>query len=131
MPTDILYFHLSTDEVLDSIKTYKKILEKQLWEDINHLKSSILPARSVLVIEIPSRTIVVAKVKGTDEIIGGYNPLTWDNSNTITGKWILQKVSRKVGPYFGDKFSFKSNLNFDGVSYCYGTYKIYEKSIKA
>ncbi|RHZ78437.1 hypothetical protein Glove_165g167 [Diversispora epigaea] len=25
-------------------------------------------------------TIVVAKVSGTDEIIGGYNPLAWDNS---------------------------------------------------
>ncbi|RHZ86341.1 hypothetical protein Glove_52g145 [Diversispora epigaea] len=27
-----------------------------------------------------SGTIVVAKVAGTDEIIGGYNPLAWDNS---------------------------------------------------
>ncbi|RHZ85528.1 hypothetical protein Glove_64g68 [Diversispora epigaea] len=25
-------------------------------------------------------TIVVAKVAGTDEIVGGYNPLSWDNS---------------------------------------------------
>ncbi|RHZ51197.1 hypothetical protein Glove_482g65 [Diversispora epigaea] len=25
-------------------------------------------------------TIMVAKVAGTDEIVGGYNPLTWDNS---------------------------------------------------
>ncbi|RHZ89519.1 hypothetical protein Glove_13g229 [Diversispora epigaea] len=27
-----------------------------------------------------ANTVVVAKVKGTDEILGGYNPLTWDNS---------------------------------------------------
>ncbi|RHZ67599.1 hypothetical protein Glove_300g3 [Diversispora epigaea] len=27
-----------------------------------------------------ANTIVVAKVAGTDEIIGGYNPLAWDNS---------------------------------------------------
>ncbi|RHZ66048.1 hypothetical protein Glove_309g24 [Diversispora epigaea] len=27
-----------------------------------------------------ARTVIVAKVKGTDEIIGGYNPLTWDNT---------------------------------------------------
>ncbi|RHZ66063.1 hypothetical protein Glove_309g18 [Diversispora epigaea] len=27
-----------------------------------------------------ARTVVVAKVKGTDEIIGGYNPLKWDNT---------------------------------------------------
>ena len=29
-------------------------------------------------------TIVVAKVSGTDEIVGGYNPLAWDNSTTGT-----------------------------------------------
>ncbi|RHZ69960.1 hypothetical protein Glove_276g19 [Diversispora epigaea] len=59
---------------------------------------------SVLVTELPPRTnelkeifstiisedhaaeisVVVVKVKGTDEIIGGYNPLTWDN--TLDGK---------------------------------------------
>lgn len=25
-------------------------------------------------------TIVVARIAGTDEIVGGYNPLAWDNS---------------------------------------------------
>ncbi|RHZ85578.1 hypothetical protein Glove_64g49 [Diversispora epigaea] len=29
-------------------------------------------------------TIVVAKVAGTDEIVGGFNPLAWDNSTTGT-----------------------------------------------
>ncbi|RHZ83577.1 hypothetical protein Glove_91g14 [Diversispora epigaea] len=29
-------------------------------------------------------TIVIAKVAGTDEILGGYNPLAWDNSKTET-----------------------------------------------
>ncbi|RHZ58865.1 hypothetical protein Glove_367g29 [Diversispora epigaea] len=28
-----------------------------------------------------AHTVVVTKVKGTDEIIGGFNPLAWDNSN--------------------------------------------------
>ncbi|RHZ85167.1 hypothetical protein Glove_71g62 [Diversispora epigaea] len=32
-----------------------------------------------------ARTVVVAKIKGTDEIIGGYNPLAWDN--TYDGKF--------------------------------------------
>ncbi|RHZ74861.1 hypothetical protein Glove_219g115 [Diversispora epigaea] len=27
-------------------------------------------------------TVVIAKVAGTDEILGGYNPLAWDNSKT-------------------------------------------------
>ncbi|RHZ81904.1 hypothetical protein Glove_117g86 [Diversispora epigaea] len=152
----IRYFHLSVDEFLDSIRPYKKILDKQLWKDIDqHLlsperpvKSIILPARSVLVTELPPRaeelkesfstiisedhaaeisswidrkttiystadipykfelilrgsrdgfapqtfwdichghsgTIFVIKVKGTDEILGGYNPLAWDNSYAI------------------------------------------------
>ncbi len=26
-------------------------------------------------------TIVVAKVKGSEQIVGGYNPLAWDSSN--------------------------------------------------
>ncbi|RHZ73589.1 hypothetical protein Glove_230g160 [Diversispora epigaea] len=31
-----------------------------------------------------ANTIVVAKVKGTDEIVGGFNPLAWDKK---TSKW--------------------------------------------
>ncbi|RHZ48300.1 hypothetical protein Glove_553g37 [Diversispora epigaea] len=33
-------------------------------------------------------TVLVAKVKATDEIFGGYNPLAWDNSKTIGNKWM-------------------------------------------
>ncbi|RHZ86520.1 hypothetical protein Glove_50g95 [Diversispora epigaea] len=161
----IRYFHLSGDEVLDSIRPYKRILDKQLWKDIDqHLlspkrpvKSIILPARTVLVTELPFRadgskepfstiiseehaaeisswidrkatiysttnipykfelilrgsrdgfapqtfwdichghagTVVIAKVKGTDEILGGYNPLAWDNSN-INNKSMKTKDS--------------------------------------
>ncbi|RHZ87587.1 hypothetical protein Glove_33g38 [Diversispora epigaea] len=158
----IRYFHITNIEIYDKVKPFKKILDKQLWEDINqHLvapdrptKSNILPARSVLVTELPPRTtepfstiisedhaaeisswidrktatysttnvpykfelilcgtrdgfapqtfwnichghaytIVVAKVKGTDEIIGGYSPLTWDNSN-IKDQWAETKDS--------------------------------------
>ncbi|RHZ87215.1 hypothetical protein Glove_38g40 [Diversispora epigaea] len=28
------------------------------------------------------RTVVIIKVKGSDEILGGYNPLTWDNASS-------------------------------------------------
>ncbi|RHZ54355.1 hypothetical protein Glove_428g43 [Diversispora epigaea] len=139
----IRYFHIANIEIYDKIRPYKKILDKQLWKDINqHLfapdrpvKSIILTARSVSVTEpfstiiskdhvaeisswidretttypttnIPykfelilrgtrdgftpqtfwntchghAHTVIVAKVKGTDEIIGGYNPLAWDNT---------------------------------------------------
>ncbi|RHZ72456.1 hypothetical protein Glove_242g112 [Diversispora epigaea] len=157
----VRYFYLSGIEVLDAIKPYKKILDKQLWEDINqHLldpdrpvRSIILPARTTLVIELPPRikepfstiiseehaseisswidlkttkyssknnpyefqlilqgtrdgfapqtfwnmcyghagTVVIVKVKGTDEIIGGYNPLAWDNS--VNSEWMRTKDS--------------------------------------
>ncbi|RHZ77485.1 hypothetical protein Glove_177g139 [Diversispora epigaea] len=160
----IRYFHLSSIEVVDKIEPYRKILDKQLWKDINqHLliperpvKSIILPPRSVLVTELPPRaekprepfstiisdehaaeistwidrretaynltnipykfelilrgtrdgfspqtfwnichghvcTVVLVKVKGTDEIVGGYNPLTWDKNTD--GKWMETKDS--------------------------------------
>ncbi|RHZ87682.1 hypothetical protein Glove_33g142 [Diversispora epigaea] len=163
----IRYFHIIHIEIYDKIRPYKKILDKQLWEDLNQhlaapdrpIKSIILPARSVLVTDLPPRTtelkepfstiisedhaaeisswidrktetysttnipykfelilcgtrdgfapqtfwnichghaltIVVVKVKGTDEIIGGYNPLAWDN--TLDGNsniWMETKDS--------------------------------------
>ncbi|RHZ89522.1 hypothetical protein Glove_13g172 [Diversispora epigaea] len=164
----IRYFHISNIEVIDKIRPYKKLLNKQLWKDITHhlstpkqqqIKSIILPARSTLVIELPPRTegpkdpfstiiseehaaeisswidrktinysttnipykfelilsgtrdgnapqtfwnichghaktVVVAKVKGTDEIIGGYNPFAWDNTcNGPWGYWMETKDS--------------------------------------
>ncbi|RHZ67387.1 hypothetical protein Glove_301g65 [Diversispora epigaea] len=95
---NIRYFHLSSIEVVDKIEPFKKILDKQLWEDIN---------QSVLVIELSPHgfvpqtfwnmchghvcTVVLVKVKGTDEIIGGYNPLTWDKN--AYGRWIETKDS--------------------------------------
>ncbi|RHZ65299.1 hypothetical protein Glove_318g60 [Diversispora epigaea] len=157
----IRYFHLSTYEVLDKIKPYKKIIDEQLWEDINqHLlaperpvKSIILPARIVLVTDLPPRTnepkehfstiisedhaaeistwidrkttnypttnipykfelilrgtrdgfapqtfwdicqghagtVVLVKIKGTDEIVGGYNPLAWECNDNGYNSWM-------------------------------------------
>ncbi|RHZ89478.1 hypothetical protein Glove_13g74 [Diversispora epigaea] len=162
----IRYFHLSSIEIFDKIRPYKKILDKQLWKDIHQklaapgrsVKSIILPVRSTLVTElhplieepkepfstiiseehaaeisswidrktttysatnIPykfelilsgtrdgfapqtfwnichghANTVVVAKVKFTDEILGGYNPLAWDNSNLKTDQWMETKDS--------------------------------------
>ncbi|RHZ82517.1 hypothetical protein Glove_109g135 [Diversispora epigaea] len=149
----IRYFHISNEDFWSKVKPYKKILDKQLWEDLNQhlivpnkpMKSIILPSRSVLIQEFPTRTteptnpfstiityehvaeisswidrkskkstysltntpykfqlilrgsingfapqtfwdichghastVVIIKVKGTDEILGGYNPLSWD-----------------------------------------------------
>ncbi|RHZ86495.1 hypothetical protein Glove_50g71 [Diversispora epigaea] len=44
-----------------------------------------------------AKTVVIIKVKGTDEILGGYNPLAWDNSYSysflIKGEWMDTKES--------------------------------------
>ncbi|RHZ70431.1 hypothetical protein Glove_271g13 [Diversispora epigaea] len=153
----IRYFHIPGTDVLKKVKPYKRILDKQLWEDLNQyfwapdepMKSVILPPRSILVQELPTRTteqakfstiityehvaeisswinrksstysltntpyefqlilrgsingfnpqtfwdtcngqastVVIMKVKGTEEILGGYNPLAWDAN--INGSW--------------------------------------------
>ncbi|RHZ73653.1 hypothetical protein Glove_230g122 [Diversispora epigaea] len=148
----IRYFHIPNSDVVYKIKSYKKILDKQIWNDLKQhlilpdrqIKSIILPPRLVLKQELPARmielfstsinkehalmisswidnqttsyssknnpnefqlilrgskdgfapitfwdicdghanTIVVTKVKGTDEIIGGFNPLAWDKTKT-------------------------------------------------
>ncbi|RHZ46427.1 hypothetical protein Glove_621g4 [Diversispora epigaea] len=146
----IRYFHISSEDIWEKVKPYKKILEEQLWDDIiqhsmspnKSVNSLILPARNFSTPELPSRmnesfstiinrehvaelsswidrkstiyslvnipyefqlilrgsrdnfhpktfwnmchghagTIVIVKVAGTDEIVGGFNPLAWDNS---------------------------------------------------
>ncbi|RHZ89499.1 hypothetical protein Glove_13g137 [Diversispora epigaea] len=158
----IRYFHISNIEIFDKIRPYKRLLDKQLWLDINqHLVapdrpviSTILPARSILLKELSPRTeepfstiiseehvaeisswidrktttysmanipyrfelilsgfkdgfapqtfwnichghaktVVVIKVKGTDEILGGYNPLAWNNTFN-DGQWMETKDS--------------------------------------
>ncbi|RHZ75110.1 hypothetical protein Glove_217g48 [Diversispora epigaea] len=206
----VRYFHISNSDVMDKIKPYKKILDKQLWNDLKQhlilpdqpINSIILPPRLVLKQELPERvnepfsiiineehasmisswidnqqtnysltnnpyefqlilrgskdgfaprtfwdicdrhanTIVVTKVKGTDEIIGGFNPLAWDKTKTEWMKTnksfiflfkdgniqnsILSRVKKgnealwysprkdRFGPYFGwDEFVMKSDVS--------------------
>ncbi|RHZ89524.1 hypothetical protein Glove_13g91 [Diversispora epigaea] len=66
----IRYFHISSTEIFDKIRPYKKLLDKQLWLDINqHLvapdrpvKSNILPARSTFVKEHAAHTYLTTNV---------------------------------------------------------------------
>ncbi|RHZ76550.1 hypothetical protein Glove_196g89 [Diversispora epigaea] len=103
----IRYFYIPGTDVLDKLKPYKKILDKQLWEDLKQyliapdkpVKLIILLSRTILVQELLARTTEQANtlstiitcehvaeisswidrksIKGTDEILGGYNPLSW------------------------------------------------------
>ncbi|RHZ73543.1 hypothetical protein Glove_230g54 [Diversispora epigaea] len=199
----IRYFHIPNSDVMCKIEPYKKILDKQLWNDLKkHLilpfrpiKSTILPPRLVLKQELPARvvesfstiineehasmisswideqttsyslknnpykfqlilrgskdgfaprtfwdicdghsnTIVITKVNGTDEIIGGFNPLAWDKTKE---KWmgtnksfifsfsdgnvknsILSRVKKENGalwyPYNKDKDKYGPRFGWD------------------
>ncbi|RHZ75088.1 hypothetical protein Glove_217g17 [Diversispora epigaea] len=147
----VRYFHISNSDVMNKVKPYKKILDKQIWNDLK--QHFILPDQPISSVILPPRlssppqntqeeqvfepfptiinqehttmfaywldqetnypsgdnpyefqlllrgiedgfsprtfwnicdghenTIVIAKVNGTNEIIGGYNPLAWDKS---------------------------------------------------
>ncbi|RHZ88276.1 hypothetical protein Glove_24g71 [Diversispora epigaea] len=71
----IRYFHISGTDVAKKIKPYKKILDKQLWEDLNQyfmapeqpVESIILPPRTVLAQELPARTTEQIKPARTTE----------------------------------------------------------------
>lgn len=55
MPTYIRYFHIPANDILDKVKPYKKILDKQLW---NNLKQHLLsPSRPVESVVLPARLI--------------------------------------------------------------------------
>ncbi|RHZ61179.1 hypothetical protein Glove_349g120 [Diversispora epigaea] len=59
----IRYFHIPGNDILDKIQPFKKILDKPLWKDLMQylispdrpVNSIILPARSVLIPELPTR----------------------------------------------------------------------------
>ncbi|RHZ83791.1 hypothetical protein Glove_87g174 [Diversispora epigaea] len=159
----IRYFHISSEDIWEKVKPYKKILEEQIWDDIiqysmspnKPITSPVLPTRIISNPELPTRvngpfsaiinnehfaelsswvdrestiyslanipyefqlilrgsrdgfhpktfwnmcnghagTIVVAKVAGTSEIVGGYNPLDWDNSTRSTNARMKTKDS--------------------------------------
>ncbi|RHZ76294.1 hypothetical protein Glove_199g138 [Diversispora epigaea] len=140
----IRYFHIPGTDVFKKIKPYKKILNKQLWDDLKKhfmapdqlLESIILPPRTTFVLELPTRITksIISReheaeisswidrkssiyslantpydfhlilrgskdgfvpqtfwntchVKETDEILGGFNPLAWNNTNAINSSW--------------------------------------------
>ncbi|RHZ73537.1 hypothetical protein Glove_230g211 [Diversispora epigaea] len=56
----IRYFHISNVDVMDKIKPYKKIFDKQLWDDLKqHL---IIPDRPVISIILPPRVFIAQEL---------------------------------------------------------------------
>ncbi|GBB85474.1 hypothetical protein RclHR1_00120028 [Rhizophagus clarus] len=142
----IRFFSLSSKEFLQKIRPYKKLLKRQLYEDLldSHLDPYIKPTNNIsfpriikidgiivskiinnlsiistisrridkMEVEIRkfhelcndrSYTVTFIKVKGTEEIIGGYNPLKWISSSS----WGKSKDSFI--------FSFKNNNTNDAI----------------
>ncbi|RHZ78366.1 hypothetical protein Glove_165g159 [Diversispora epigaea] len=71
----IRYFHISSEDIREKVKPYEKILEKQLWDDIQHhmfpnkpVKSLVLPARIISTPELPSRVILNSELSSSSEL---------------------------------------------------------------
>ncbi|RIB12030.1 hypothetical protein C2G38_2201794 [Gigaspora rosea] len=196
----IRYFQISGDDIIDNVRPYKKILEKNLWKDITdklispnrQVSSIILPPRIISTPKLPNRNtepfsavineshaaeiaswdgftadsfwklcnkqkhlVVVIKVKGTDEILGGYNYVGWDYptslykncndsfifslkncaiQNSILSRVIKPEHAIKCLDNFGPLFSggcdllMSNNSNQDRKCFCY-PYS-YEKRIR-
>ncbi|GES93561.1 BTB/POZ protein [Rhizophagus clarus] len=89
----IRFFSLSSKELTQKVRPYKKLLNKQLYQDLidsymdpdNVSTDNILLPRNIRMDKIIDSQIV----KGEEEIIGGYNPLKWESD----GGWVKTKDS--------------------------------------
>ncbi|RHZ61232.1 hypothetical protein Glove_349g74 [Diversispora epigaea] len=85
----IRYFHIPGNDILDKIQPFKKILDKQLWKDLMQylispdrpVDSIILPARSVLIPELPTREK------------GSFSTIITNEHITEISSWIDRKPS--------------------------------------
>ncbi|RIB00432.1 hypothetical protein C2G38_2234326, partial [Gigaspora rosea] len=232
----IRYFQMSAEDIIDNVRPYQQILEKDLWDDIaiklilwddisiklmlpsRQVDSIILPPRIILPPKLPTRMtesfsliineshateiaswvdrkdntypiinnpyefkllfrgtrdgftadsfwklcdkqthlVIVMKVKDTDEILGGYNPIGWVRpsddyciykdckdsfifslKNETIQNSILSRVQdpgraiiswKNYGPYFGYDLAMKNNFNEN--ENCYAIHMYYKRHIR-
>ncbi|GES93562.1 BTB/POZ protein [Rhizophagus clarus] len=92
----IRFFSLTSKELAQKVRPYKKLLNKQLYQDLidsyidpdNVSTDNILLPRNIRMDKIIDSQIGDL-VKGEEEIIGGYNPLKWESD----GGWVNTKDS--------------------------------------
>ncbi|RIB08103.1 hypothetical protein C2G38_2045445 [Gigaspora rosea] len=101
-----------------------------------------------------TNTVLIIKVNGTDEILGGYNPTFWDKSkgwiscndsfifsmkNGTIQSSILSRVKKPqyaiycfsgYGPQFGSGGDLYMANNFNQINNCYCQYNSYERAIR-
>ncbi|RIB25348.1 hypothetical protein C2G38_2031101 [Gigaspora rosea] len=224
----IRYFQMSAEDIIDNVRPYQQILEKDLWDDISiklmlpnrQVASIILPPRTISSPKLPTRItesfsliineahaaeiaswfnrndntysitnnpyefklilrgtrdgftadsfwklcdkqthlVIVIKVKDTDEILGGYNPIGWvrPSEDILDYKYckdsfifslkngtiqnsILSRVIdpehailclRNCGPYFGNGYDIAMFNDFNLKNKCWSCQKSYEKRIR-
>ncbi|RIB00056.1 hypothetical protein C2G38_1358562, partial [Gigaspora rosea] len=220
----IRYFQMSAEDIIDNVRPYQQILEKDLWDDISiklmlpsrQVASIIFPPRTILTPKLPTRMtepfsliineshaaeiaswvdkkdntypiinnpyefklllrgtrdgftadsfwrlcdkqthlVIVMKIKGTDEILGGYNPIGWVKpiwcvfkycndsfifslKNETIQNSILSRVKNpdcaiicwnNCGPHFGNDLVMKNNFNEN--KNCFARYTYYERQIR-
>ncbi|GBB99639.1 hypothetical protein RclHR1_03590014 [Rhizophagus clarus] len=79
----IKFFNLKNKEFLSKVYPYKKIIPKDLRENlIQHFidRPNNEPESKIMINEINSKII---KIKGSNEILGGYNPIIWKSDNSF------------------------------------------------
>ncbi|GBC12364.2 BTB/POZ protein [Rhizophagus irregularis DAOM 181602=DAOM 197198] len=120
----IKFYDLTSKEFLDKVYPYKKIIPKELRENLieYYLNHDHSPIRQKIIKEI---------VKDSNEILGGYNPIE-NMQNYILSRAKLGMYSIysdfDCGPTFGDSLVLHGN-DFYNKSYC-KTHAGYEKIIR-
>ncbi|GBB91477.1 hypothetical protein RclHR1_01880008 [Rhizophagus clarus] len=110
----IRFFSLSSKDFFRKVHPYRKLLKPQLYEELlnSYLEPGTEPKYNILLPryrnidgilcdDIP-HTVTFIKIKGAEEIIGGYNPLVWESNNN--GEW-----GKTMDSFI---FSFKSKTDF-------------------
>ncbi|RIB16906.1 hypothetical protein C2G38_1477199 [Gigaspora rosea] len=128
----IRYFQISADDIINNVKPYKQILEKNLWTDIKTrfisqnqpISSLILPPRTILTQTLPPRTksMQIFVKTPTDQT------LELDVLPSDTVKELKQKIQdRDESSFYGTHFkgnklddsSRLSDLGIENGSTCY------------
>ncbi|RGB29641.1 hypothetical protein C1646_312643 [Rhizophagus diaphanus] len=119
-------------------------------------RDGFYPEKFHEICDLQSRTVTIAKVKGSNEILGGYNPITWKSAyrysntkdsfifsfnNNRSENYILSRIVDNrhaidnrsyYGPSFGngDLILWGLDINTLSTNYCYACKNSYEKPIR-
>ncbi|GBC11628.2 BTB/POZ protein [Rhizophagus irregularis DAOM 181602=DAOM 197198] len=116
----IRFFSLSSKELSQKVRPYQKLLNQQLYEDLvdsymdpdSVSTDNILLPRNIEIID----SKIVNLIKGTEEIVGGYNPLRWESSSSWENSTYALNYYSRNGPRFGNDINIE-NPNSQNENY--------------